>query len=499
MKAAWVSLFPAGSFHRVRVLGCASGLLMLALAGCGGSGSNAPGSPAPKGDAQVVLMLSSTANDKLTSFNGDVTGLSLTSQSGNTVTLFSSAPYQQYPEFVHLNGFTEPFLTTAVPQDTYISATVTMGDAQFSCATYTPGTDGGLSNNTYSDQQVASNQVTVTLPQPIVISVATGLSLELQEASSVSYGSCALAAVPSYTITPAFQLKQLPFGDAQNALANGEPTTVNGVISAVGSGGTTFNVSSADGPSWSIAIQPDTTFQGVSGASALAVGQPVNLDILFGTDGSIEASRVQVLDSASANLSMVAGPVEFVADAQPSLVIPGVQEQGYLYRDEFVNGGQNFSFGSAKFQIAGYLTNLQQMPFTPAFTAANMVPGQNIVITSEATAMQGGPVYVPASTVTLMPQTVNGTITNIQASGQLTTYTVSLAQYDLFQNLANQPGQSNQIASPGRMTVYVSGGNLGLESQEIAIGQPFRFTGLVFNDNGALKMDCLQILAGVAE
>jgi hypothetical protein len=443
-------------------------------------------------------MLSSTANDKLTSFNGQLTGLTLTSKSGKTVTLFASDPFPQYPEFMHLNGFTEPFLTVSVPEDTYTSAAVTMGSAQFSCVSYIPGSDGGLYFDTSSDQQV-SGTVAVTLPQPIVISGATGLALDLQAASSQSFGNCTPAGLFQYTITPNFQLNQLPFGNPQDALANGEPTTVNGILSAVGSGGSTLTVASADGPTWSVATQPVTTFQGVSGASALAAGEAVNMDIVFNTDGSIEASRIQVLDANASNLSTVAGPVGSVSNAQPSMTVPGVQQQGYLFSQEFINGGQDFSFGTATFQISGYLTNLQQMPFTPTFTAANMVPGQNILITTHATAAQSGPLYVPASTVTLLPQTVNGTVTNIQSTSQGTTYTVSLAPYDLFQNLASQPGQNSLITSPGTMIIYTDPGSTGLASSGIVTGQPFRFTGLVFNDNGALKMDCLQILSGVAE
>ena len=37
-----------------------------------------------------------------------------------------------------------------------------------------------------------------------------------------------------------------------------------------------------------------------------------------------------------------------------------------------------------------------------------------------------------------------------------------------------------------------------LNSQPIAAGNNFRFYGLVFNDNGALRMDCAQVNDGVA-
>jgi len=38
-----------------------------------------------------------------------------------------------------------------------------------------------------------------------------------------------------------------------------------------------------------------------------------------------------------------------------------------------------------------------------------------------------------------------------------------------------------------------------LNSAPIAAGSVVRFYGLIFNDNGALRMDCAQILDGVSQ
>ncbi|HKV05776.1 MAG TPA: hypothetical protein VJO53_11815 [Candidatus Acidoferrales bacterium] len=38
-----------------------------------------------------------------------------------------------------------------------------------------------------------------------------------------------------------------------------------------------------------------------------------------------------------------------------------------------------------------------------------------------------------------------------------------------------------------------------LNSGPIAIGSVLRFRGLIFNDNGTLRMDCAKILDGIAE
>jgi hypothetical protein len=38
-----------------------------------------------------------------------------------------------------------------------------------------------------------------------------------------------------------------------------------------------------------------------------------------------------------------------------------------------------------------------------------------------------------------------------------------------------------------------------LNSDPVAVGSLLRFNGLVFNDNGTLRMDCAQISDGVTE
>jgi hypothetical protein len=38
-----------------------------------------------------------------------------------------------------------------------------------------------------------------------------------------------------------------------------------------------------------------------------------------------------------------------------------------------------------------------------------------------------------------------------------------------------------------------------LNSSALSVGGVFRFYGLVFNDNGTLRMDCAQVNDGVAE
>jgi hypothetical protein len=82
-----------------------------------------------------------------------------------------------------------------------------------------------------------------------------------------------------------------------------------------------------------------------------------------------------------------------------------------------------------------------------------MVAGQNMSVFSQSIASQ----YTGATTITLMPQTVNGTVLSATPSGGFTDYTVSLAPDNLFSTLAVQPGQTTLLNNPTVMEIYVDG------------------------------------------
>jgi hypothetical protein len=127
-----------------------------------------------------------------------------------------------------------------------------------------------------------------------------------------------------------------------------------------------------------------------------------------------------------------------------------------------------------------------------------MVAGQNVYLSSPALTDTSNP-YTELEDITLIPQTINGTVGGSSASGSFTDYSVSLAPYDLFPNLAVQPGQTTLLSNPSQVEVYVDANTQLLNTQALAPGSTLRFYGLVFNDNGTLRMDCAQVNDGVAE
>jgi hypothetical protein len=223
----------------------------------------------------------------------------------------------------------------------------------------------------------------------------------------------------------------------------------------------------------------------------------LDVDGAIQSDGSLLATRIALEDSSAINES--SGPLMFVDNIVPVLELYGRTELGSLVNDN----GQSvyfdipqFDFSNAAFNISGQLTNLQNLPFVPSFNASNMVAGQNADITSQNFALTGG-TYTLANTITLAPQTINGTVVTAQPIGSFVDYTVSLASYDLFPTLAVQQGQTTLLNNPSQVEVYIDSSTQTLNTQALAVGSTLRFYGLVFNDNGTLRMDCAQVNDGV--
>ena len=491
----------ASSRHYFRAASALSCLLLafiVALAtgfvvGCGGSVNSSGSGTTSSGNTAVTVLASSTANDQLSEFNISVQSLTLTSQSGKTVTLFSTP---QSAEFIHLNGNVEPLATVSVPQDVYTSASAVVENAGFECITV--NSSGALVTAGFNYEKTPLS-VTVNMSSPITIAgAAIYLSLDLLVSESATWTTCDSSATPvlqPYSLTPTFNLQPLTILSEPTNSENGKSAGLRGLVTAVD--GSSFTVQAPDGPTWTVTSNGSTVYQGISGLSMLGVGMPVNMDLTFQEDGSQLATRVAVPDTDTTDLSVSTGPVEYVSVAWPAMFANEADEvQGYL---PTVFGSAPFSFGDAVFQTSGQFTNLQSLPFSASFSATNMVAGQIVSITTQATSLLPAPTYVSATTMTLVPQTINGTVSAISSDSGFTTYTVTLAPYDLLPALAVQGGQTTLLTNPNTVVVYADENTQMLNTNPIGVGSVVRFYGLVFNDNGTLRMDCAQVNDGVAE
>ena len=467
--------------------------------GCGSSASqNQSSGMGLTGNTTVTVLASSTANDQLSQFRIGITRLTLTSHAGGTVTLLN-APIS--PEFIHVNGISEPLATVTVPQGVYTSAMLEIGNSQFACINL--NSSGALEVSDFADEPTPTANVSVNLPAPITITGSSmGLLLNLLVSKSASYTTCDPSGVEPYSITPAFSVTPMTILAQPTNTSNGMLTGLDGFVASMNGAVNGFSVTAADGVSWQIANGNSTKFQGVSGVPVLAVGMPVDMDGVIRSDGSILATRVAVEDLDTANLTASIGPLLFVDKfGQDGMPYTDGNEFGTVGWGSLSTAGASiYSFSNAQFMASSAFTNLQNLPFPASFTAANMVAGQKVLITAHGLTIGSEPIYLPATTVTLLPQTINGTVSSISNEGGFTTYTVALASYDLFPELAVQQGQTTLLTNPGSVVVYVDNSTQLLNATNpIVAGSVLRFNGLIFNDNGTLRMDGVEVNDGVAE
>jgi hypothetical protein len=493
------------SFFRFPILVTVVAAAIGVTTGCGSSGSTTK-TPPFSGDTQVTVVAASTANDELSQFDLDIQSLTLTSQSGTTVPVLAG----DWPvEFMHLNGEIEPVVALPIPQGIYTAATVVIGSASFTCLTVMPASSdspGSLDESTYAYGYTPDNQVMVTLPSPITITGdAMGLTLNLQVSQSASYPSTCYPpadGIASFSINPTFNVTATTFAAEPTNAGNGKVNELEGEVSALGTTGGSFTLSLAElaNPRRTVSISSDsnTAYQGISDFSALQVGTLVDMDGAILPDGSVLATRIASYNPTA--LNEMIGPLEQLAASVPNFYSFPTWQQGQTYSAQ--SGAQSlgvYSYSdSTSYGISGQMSNVSSLPFVASFNASNMVTGQNVAIFSgQITDYYGGD-YTPATTMTLMPQIINGTVVGSSQSGSFTDYTVALASYDLFPTLAAQPGQNMVLNNPSEVEVYVDSNTQLLNTQVLASGSTLRFYGLVFNDSGTLRMDCGQVSDGVA-
>lgn len=484
---------PRKSVHAACQGGTAAALtlVILMLSGCSGNGGSTL-----TGNTSVTVLATNTANDEFVQNGLVLDQLSLINDSGNRIDMLDS-PLRL--EFTHLNGTAEPILTANIPKDTYTLASASFGPSSYVCLSLL--SPGNIYYQWFGQGSIPVTETTVQLPAPITVKgsrMVLDLNLLVSESSGMGCSDTS-PIMPFFTLQP-LTVAKLPDNDG-----NGMLSALEGVIASANS--TAIDVHSTEGaltlagaptnpfgPDWEINIDSNTSFQGVTGPAQLIAGLPVEVDAAVQTDGSLLASRVQVYDTNTTNLSVWNGPMVKVGNSTSAATILPRTESG----PDVSSAEVPVIYSGAVFTISSELSNLDQLPFTPSFTAATMVAGQNVAVTMHDASFPFYPNYPTAATLALTPQTINGTVVGISTEGNFNVYTVSLASYDLFPTFAVQTDQTTRLIDAGTVTVYADDTTANRTTQTISDGSVVRFYGLVFNDNGTLRMDSSQISDGVA-
>jgi hypothetical protein len=223
------------------------------------------------------------------------------------------------------------------------------------------------------------------------------------------------------------------------------------------------------------------------------------MDLALEPDGSYAATRVEVQDATATN----------VASGQLAQVDPSFnyvsqitdREQGNALTPYPVGAGEPYIYASStKFQTSAQFPKLRELPFPAIFNATSLAAGQLVSIGSNFISTSGG-TYSSASSITLIPQTIDATIASVSTSGSYTIYVVSLAAYDPIVALNGPQDNPPDTLLPGAsvVNVYVNADTSLLNATAPGVGSTFRFYGLLFNDKGVLRMVCAQVDDGVSQ
>ena len=476
-----------------------STLLICLLCGCGAattvaaSGSNTgnggqSAAPVPGESTVVTVLLSSTANDELADFRLSLGSLTLTDANGKSVTVFNGNNGSQLAEFMHSNSILEPVMSVSIPQDVYTSAALTFSNPQFTFVTYNAGyiyfnTDLSMGGSGFAPAAVSLPGGITVSGTSMALVVDSEVSQSVSMSGSPQQNDFSSSVAPQFSITP----EALSQG-AQDTVSSPQVNTFREISSlqASASGEGSLVLTSPSGNTLTIASDSSTVYQGVGGYASLSPGMFADVDIAMQPDGTLLATRVEVPDTTARDL--VTGPVFNINPSAGIFNLVGEREQGQDFSSGFRSGGMALQFtGNTEFLIDGEFQAPQGLPFTPGFDRNSVVAGQDVAVTSGSIPLSGP--YPTVTTVTLLPQTVDGTVDSVSSSNGFQVYQLSLASYD---PLSTTRGRVS-------LEVYVSSQTRMLNTTSIEAGEVLRFHGMVFSDQGSLRMIADQVNDGVAE
>ncbi len=432
----------------------------LFLAGC--SSNTNPVSSTINANAATTLtqtIITDAPADQVLSLTLTVSNVVLTDKAGATVTVLSSPVTL---DVSHLDAMWEPLPSALnIPQDTYVSATFTVANP---IVTYVDPTSGKAVT---VNATLASATDTVTFNSPVVISAtSTPLCIDLLVAQSVAFSGSTV------TVTPTFNVTQIPVGPQPNNPGNGRFNDIKGAVASVS--GTTLNLTLPNGQSTAVATNSSTLLQGFTALSSLTSGELVDVDVAQQTNGTLARSP------HSRHLRHGEDDVRWTGyrshgqshDQLHATRAPAARTAGHRIRD-----------GHQLHRQPDRLHHIPDRPSIRHASGASVHAGlQRGTLVPRAECGGRGSecegTTITAESVTLDPQTISGTITAQTTTGGISAYTVTL------------PSGSALAALTGlsTVTVYVGAATQTLNAIALAVGSTVRFNGLLLKDGGSLKM-----------
>lgn len=386
---------------------------ILPLGACNGhGGSGGGGITFGGGNTPMLVMMSDTSTSQVIEFHATVSSLQLVSAGTPSTLVSTSTPV----EFTHLAGTSEPFAKATAVQGTYDTVSMTLTNVSLTYIGANGAVKHASSSQTFTVTPALTSGAVGATPMVLTLDVNVGSSVAIDASDNVTFNTpvvlASLATIPSSTTT--------------EDITNGAFQDVDGTVVSVGSSSFVLARAQMTG-NVTVNTGSSTTFTGptgtaLAGLSSLSAGQVVEINGITGTDGSLQATAVEVEESAASGLE-TQGIV--TGGASPTL--------STLFN---IAATENSSAGSAAPALGGPLaistdvsTNFEvdtdqvsTTGFTFVFDATHMALGQNI----EADTSAPSSTAVTADRLKLQQQVLLGTVANTIAEPTGTLITLTL-------------------------------------------------------------------------
>jgi len=436
-------------------------LAALVLSGCSAGSSNGAAINPNTAKTTTQTLITDAPADQVLSLALTVDSISLTDSTGASTTVLSTpVPI----EVSHLDAVQEPLLPPLnIPQDTYTSATITVADP---VVVYV---DSTTSKPVKVNATLAASSTTVTFNAPITVSATSApICFDLLVGQSVSISGSTV------TVTPTFNVTQIALSTAPTNGNNGKVSGVLGEVVSVS--GTSLVIQGPNGQQLTLTTNSSTVFQGFTALSTLTAGELIDADVAQQSNGTLLALRIHLCPPQVADL--LVGPVTAITGTPASSFTQLVRQPlgpGVTASTTATTYTVTVN-SSTTFGLAPQAGTLPTLPFTPVFSAATMIAGQNVA--TGASSISTTADTATAATVTLAPQTVDGTVASQTTAGGFIVYTVTL------------PSQSalGSLSGATSVVVYVNTSTQMMNATAVTTGSAVRFNGLLFNDAGTLRL-----------
>ncbi len=435
---------------------------VLAVAGCGGGQGTASILPMNNPQAAAVTInIGDSPNDRIAALELTISSLSLVDTSGNKLPVLKS-PVEL--EIRNLAGILKPISVSSVPAGTYTAVSLQLSAAEITMLD--PVTGQPVETNL----SVPTAPISVKFASPLVLaSDAATVNLDFNLAASVSIDASGKVTFSPVVIATTGMVPAQ--ANQENEVEEGEVREMVGAVSNINLAGGAFTIMVGKGPqTLTFQVDASTKFEGIGSLAGLAAGAIVEVHALTELNGTLLATKVNAEDDNNQDAEVEGLVVSTTGNPVTQFAVLVRDETGGSLTTSALGHTATVSINSAtQFAIDGDEISLSGLNFTPRFDSGTLVKGQNVgadvgeqefeaedMGSSNGTGSGGS--AITAKNVRLRQQALTGTVSAVNQSSGMTTFTLTMQSDSVFAMLSGQTTVTVSASPSTQMKVSVTDG-----------------------------------------